>query len=135
MVSARTMLTFGIARGDDELESLAVTSRDMLQVERTVKGFATAEVLQRVTIEALYRIAYATLRRQGRVEADVKYEEFVNEWSVSLDDPAKSKRRQALANRLLAEGMSAADVMAQVALRDDEADEAVTTEDPTQPTA
>src|SRR5262245_16781669 len=106
MATARAILTFGVAEGDEDLRPLSVTSREMLQVERTVKGFATVEFLQTVTIEGLYRTAWVVLRMRGEIEMSVKYDEFIDGWSVSLADPRAALRRKALAVQLANEGKS-----------------------------
>lgn len=143
IVSARAILTFGIAEGDEDFRPLSVTSREMLQVERTVKGFATVEFLQQVTIEGLYRTAWVVLRMRGDVDMAVKFDEFIDAWSVSLADPRAALRRKALAVKLANEGVSPDQIAAQIMAADldrDQGDEGDTygggdAADPTQTTA
>lgn len=86
---ARALITFGIARGDDELEPLSVSSREMLQCERQWKGFTAQEFFASVSITNLYKVAFVVLRMRAdeRVPKGTPFEEFVDEWFVSLGDP------------------------------------------------
>jgi len=124
----------GIARGDDEFETLAVTSRELMQVERTYKGFSAQSFFQTVTMENLYRVAYVVLKMRGdeRVDSKMRYEDFVDAWSVMPSDPDEIARRLAIAKALAAEGASLEEIQAAVtAPATDEESEA----DPTHPTA
>lgn len=111
---AHAVSVFGVAEGDGEFERLAVTSREMLQVERSYRGFSAQAYFKDVTIENLYKVAYVVLRMRGRIET-VKnggptYEEFVDGWSVMLNDPEHLARAKALAQKLADEGASIEDI-------------------------
>lgn len=138
-MSARAIVTFGVAEGDEDFRALSVTSRELLQVERTVKGFATQEFLQRVTIEGLYRVAWVVLRHRGEVEAAVKFDQFIDDWSVTLSDPRAALKRKALALQLASEGKDpnqiAGAIMAADLDGDDETYGGGEAADPTQTTA
>lgn len=87
---ARALIVFGVQLGEDgELEPLAVTSREMLQCERQWKGFNAQEFFGNVSILNLYKVAYVVLRFRGdeRVPRGMTFDDFIDEWSVSLGDP------------------------------------------------
>lgn len=90
---ARALITFGVAKGDAELEALSVTSREMLQSERQWKGFTAQEFFASVSITNLYKVAYVVLRmrRDERVAPGTTFEMFVDEWTVSLGDPTPAE--------------------------------------------
>lgn len=137
MVSAHTILKFGVAEGDGEWMLLAVTSRELLQVERTVKGFATAAFMQDVKLEGLYRIAHVVLRMRGAVPTGKTFDEFIDEWSVDMNDPTQKARRKALAGRLAAEGKTPGEIVAALVVSSDDDEAAAESEseaDPIQPT-
>jgi hypothetical protein len=90
---ARALITFGIAPGEAELEPLSVTSREMLQCERQWKGFTAQEFFASVSITNLYKVAFVVLRmrQDERVPKGTTFDEFVDEWFVSLGDPTPPK--------------------------------------------
>lgn len=118
---AHAIYTFGVAEGDGEWESLPVTSRDMLEAERSWKGFSAQTFFANVTVENLYRLAFTTLRRRGRIEAGkggTRFDEFVDEWSVQFDDPDEIRRRLDFARKLASGGASAGEIQAAVIERE-----------------
>jgi hypothetical protein len=86
---ARALITFGIAQGDADLEPLSVSSREMLQCERQWKGFTAQDFFATVSITNLYKVGFVVLRMRGdeRIRKGLTFDEFVDEWSVSLGDP------------------------------------------------
>jgi hypothetical protein len=115
---ARAILTFGIAEGDGEYETLAVTSREMMQVELRTKQWNTTEFFQNISITGLYRVAYIVLGVRGRIEVKgenaVSFDDFADSWSVTLNDPAAMIRRRAIAMAMQAEGKSPDEVLAAI---------------------
>ena len=135
-MAAHAISVMGVARGDDEFERLAVTSRELMQVERSFKGFSAQSFFQTVTIENLYRVAFIVLRmrKDERLDPKIKYEDFCDEWSVSPSDPDDIKRRMTLARKLADEGAGVEEIQAAViAMVDDETAQGEA--DPTHPTA
>ena len=86
---AHSLIVFGIAEGDGEMRPLSVTSREMLQCERRYKGFSAQDFFQRVTVENLYRVAFAVLGLRGQLDKAVKFDEFIDGWSVEFGDPSE----------------------------------------------
>jgi hypothetical protein len=86
----RELIAFGYAHEDDETWSrMAVTSREMLGVERQTKGFSANTFFTNVTVEGLYRVAYVVLKIRGGLPKTVPYDEFVNTHDVRFRDPAE----------------------------------------------
>lgn len=86
----RSLIVFGYAHEDDEQWSaLEVTSREMLAVERQVKGFSANAFFTNVSVEGLYRIAYVVLRVRGDLPAKTLYEDFVSTYDVKFGDPTQ----------------------------------------------
>lgn len=87
---SRSLITFGYAHQDDEqFSALAVSSREMLTVERSVKGFSANTFFTNVTIEALYRVAFVVLKARGDIDRAMPYDQFVDTYDVSPQDPTK----------------------------------------------
>lgn len=79
----RSILEFAYAHeADDEWSTLAVTSREMLAVERAVKGFTANSFFKDVTVGGLYRIAHVVLRLRGAVDVTTTFDQFVETHDV-----------------------------------------------------
>jgi hypothetical protein len=134
-----SLIAFGVAQGEGEMERLAVTSREMLQVERTQRGFATQQFLSNITMDGLYKVAYVALRSRGRIDQSVKFDDFVDGWSITMSDPELIARRKAIAEQLAAQGATASQIMAAVEADDllgpPDEDDTGAEVDPTQTTA
>jgi hypothetical protein len=87
----RALITFGYAGPeDDEWLPMAVTSREMLQVERQVKGFTANGFFKDVSITGLYRILFVVLRMRGGRELPPDFEAFVDTFDVKFGDPTRT---------------------------------------------
>jgi hypothetical protein len=85
MTRKRSLIEFSYAaEEDDEWTTLAVTSREMLAVERTVKGFTAQTFFASVTVQGLYRVAHVVLRLRGTIAKEVTFEEFVAAYDVKF---------------------------------------------------
>ncbi len=113
-MAAHAISVMGIAEGDGEFERLAVTSRELMQVERSYKGFSAQSFFQTVTMENLYRVAFVVLKMRGRLDAKAKFDEFIEAWSVSPTDPAEIARRFALARAMAEQGAGVDEIQAAV---------------------
>lgn len=79
----RSILEFAYAyESDDEWSTLAVTSREMLAVERAVKGFTANSFFKDVTVGGLYRIAHVVLRLRGAIDVTTTFDQFVDTHDV-----------------------------------------------------
>jgi hypothetical protein len=114
----RSLIDFAYAREvDDEWTTLSITSREMLAVERAVKGFTAQQFFASVTVTGLYRVAYVVLRLRGVVDASTTFDQFTDSHDVKFG-PAPSNT---------AEGSDTSE--------DDEEDEVGAAADPTLQTA
>lgn len=117
MSRKRSLIEFSYAHNEDEeWTTLAVTSREMLAVERSVKGFTAQSFFGSVTISGLYRVAHVALRLRGDVEATMTFDQFVEAYDVKF-------------------GPAATDQPDGDTDSEDEDDEPGTPADPTQPAA
>lgn len=86
---SRALITFGYAHvDDDDWSALAVSSREMMAVERQTKGFTANSFFTDVSISGLYRIAYVVLKVRGEVDKAVSFDLFVDTYDVKLRDPS-----------------------------------------------
>lgn len=86
---SRALITFGVAHIDaPDWSSLAVTSREMMAVERQTKGFTANGFFTNVSISGLYRIAYVVLKVRGQLDKAITFDEFVEQYDVKLRDPS-----------------------------------------------
>lgn len=85
MSRSRALIEFAYAHQDaEEWSNLAVTSREMLAVERQVKGFTANSFFANVTVGGVYQMAYVILKLRGEVERTVTFDEFVESHDVKL---------------------------------------------------
>jgi len=88
---SRALIEFAYAHADaDEWSNLAVSSREVLAVERQVKGFTANTFFANVSVGGLYRIAHVVLRLRGEVDKAVTFDEFVESHDVKFG-PAPSE--------------------------------------------
>lgn len=81
----RALIEFAYAaETDDEWSTLRVTSREMLAVERTVKGFTANSFFADVSVAGLYRIAWVVLRLRETIDKTVTFDEFTNTHDVKF---------------------------------------------------
>jgi hypothetical protein len=81
----RAILEFAYAHEDaDEWTTLSVTSREMLAVERAVKGFTANTFFANVSVGGLYRIAHVVLKVRGDLDRAVTFDEFVETHDVKF---------------------------------------------------
>lgn len=114
MSRRRALIEFAYAAAEDEQWStLAVTSQEMLAVERQVKGFTANTFFTNVSVSGLYRIAHVVLRVRGLVERTMTFDDFVEGYDVKLGPDNGDPQIE----------------------RDEDEDEPGSEADPTQPTA
>jgi hypothetical protein len=91
-VPRRALITFGYAHEDDvDWSAMAVSSREMLAVERQTKGFSANSFFTNVSTEGLYRVAFVVLKVRGDLPKTVSYDEFIATHDVSFSDPTKTE--------------------------------------------
>lgn len=85
MTRKRALIEFSYAPVEaDEWSNLDVTSREMLAVERSVKGFTAQSFFGSVSMTGLYRVAHVVLRLRGEVDKGVTFDEFVEAYDVKF---------------------------------------------------
>lgn len=113
MSRTRAILEFSYAHDDDdEWTTLSVVSREMLAVERQVKGFTANTFFANVSVGGLYRVAYVVLKVRGDLDKALTFDQFVESHDVKFG-AAPGEATEA----------------------DDEADEVGSEVDPTRPAA
>jgi hypothetical protein len=87
----RALIEFSYAASEDEeWTTLAVTSREMLAVERAIKGFTANSFFADVSVRGLYQVALVVLRVRGVIERAVTFDQFVEGYDVKFG-PAPSE--------------------------------------------
>lgn len=81
----RSLIDFAYAHEtDDEWTTISVTSREMLAVERAVKGFTANTFFANVSVGGLYRVAHVVLKHRGEIDKTLPFEEFVDTYDVKF---------------------------------------------------
>lgn len=84
----RALIRFSYAHeSDDEWTGIEVGSREMLAVERQVKGFTANSFFADITVTGLYHIAHVVLRARGTIERSVTFDDFVTSYDVRFKHP------------------------------------------------
>lgn len=91
----RALIEFAYAAEDDEeWTTLAVSSREMLAVERTVKGFTANSFFADVSVGGLYRVAHVVLRLRGTIDKGVTFDQFVELYDVKFGPSPVDEQRE-----------------------------------------
>lgn len=87
-MARKGLLDLRIARADsDELESLSITSRDVVQLERRVKGVTMSSFLKDLSLVNCYHAAFLAMRREARISDTMTLAEFEAAFDLDLRDP------------------------------------------------
>lgn len=85
----RALIRFSYALADaDEWTGIEVTSREIMAVERRIKGFTANGFFSDITVTGLYQIAYTALGMRGGLAPDVRtFDAFVEAYDVRFKHP------------------------------------------------
>lgn len=85
---SKAMLTIRCGRVDseEELALLDITSRDVLQLERRVKGLTVKSFLQDLAMSNVYHAAFIASRRLDLIDPELTLREFEEEFDITMRD-------------------------------------------------
>ena len=87
-MAAKAMWVVQIAKADDdEYTRVDVTAREMLKVERQVKGFTVAAFFRSINLIQVYRVLFIVLTNRGELPEGMTLAQFEDTYDVSLRDP------------------------------------------------
>ena len=85
-LKSKAMLTiqFGRVDSEEDFGDLEITSRDVLQLERRVKGLTVKSFLQDLSVGNVYHAAFIAARRLGIIDLELTLREFEDQFDITM---------------------------------------------------